>query len=94
MSERIVWVVCYDIANDRTRGRFARYLEERAVRVQKSVFEARLDDEGAQDLRRALVRRLDPGDSLRMYALPQAAVKRSLAHGGAPLPEEGEFWIL
>lgn len=61
MSEaRIVWVICYDIADDRTRGRFVRHLEERAVRVQKSVFETRLDEAGARQLYAALVPALTP----------------------------------
>lgn len=92
--DTLTFVYCYDVESDRTRAKLARYLEARAVRVQKSVFEAQLSHAAAQALFAALVQRLDPGDSLRMYALPASSLARSRAHGGAPLPEEGAFWIL
>lgn len=90
---RIVWVYCYDVEDDRTRARVARVLERQATRVQKSVFEARMTTRDAQALFDRLVREVDPGDSIRTYALPPASVARSMAHGGAPLPEDGDFWI-
>ena len=40
----MIWVVTYDISDDRTRGRAADELGAYGVRVQESVFECRLDD--------------------------------------------------
>ena len=90
----ITWVYCYDVSSDRNRNRIARHIEKRAVRVQKSVFEARLTRQAAEALFRALERRLDPGDSLRMYALTPSALEQCRANAGAPLPEDGAFWIV
>ncbi len=90
----ITYVYCYDIVDDRVRARFARYLEKHASRVQKSVFEARLTERRANGLFDALSKRLSLGDALRMYALPPASVAKSRTTGGAPLPEDGNFWIL
>tara|TARA_R110002020_G_scaffold327597_1_gene543531 strand:- start:792 stop:1079 length:288 start_codon:yes stop_codon:yes gene_type:complete len=95
MSEpRLTYVYCYDIDNDRVRGRFARFIERHAVRVQKSVFEARLTEAEANRLFEALSRRIDLGDALRMYCLAPAALAKCRSTGGTPLPEEGEFWIV
>lgn len=37
---RGLWIVAYDIVDDRRRARIARLLERNARRIQKSVFEA------------------------------------------------------
>lgn len=94
MSDTIAWAISYDIAETRVRNRVSALLERHAVRVQKSVFEARMSDKAMQRLKRQLVRQMDTGDSLRIYALPVNALEQSMIHGGAPLPEEGHFWIL
>ncbi len=95
MSEPVItFVYCYEIMDDRIRTRFARYIEHHAVRVQKSVFEARLTETRANALFAELSRRIALGDALRMYALPPGAIAKSRSTGGAPLPEEGDFWIL
>ncbi len=87
-------VFCYDIQRDRTRARVARLLEGRAVRVQKSVFEARLSQREAERLFDAAAAILEPDDSLRMYALSAAGLPRCRARGGAPIPDDGDYWLL
>lgn len=95
MSEREHTIVlCYDIADARLRRRVAAMLEARMVRVQKSVFEARMNLTAARALFNRIDMLLDEGDSLRMYVLTAAGLKRSLASGGAPLPEDGGWWLL
>ena len=89
----LLTVFSYDIASNRVRRRVARVFEDRAVRVQKSVFEARLTPRQAEALLAAAERELDPGDSLRMYAITSRGLKRSRAVGGAPLPEAGDFYL-
>lgn len=93
-ADTITYVICYDVSQDRRRNGVANYLESHGVRVQDSVFEARLTHGQAEAIYGALVRLLDPGDSLRMYALPPASIARSRTFGGPPLPEDGHFWIL
>ncbi len=87
-------VLCYDIVRPRTRRRVAGFLEERLVRVQQSVFEGRLTPTRAHRLFDIVADMTDPGDSLRLYVMTQEGLMKSRAHGGAPLPEEGEFLLL
>ena len=87
-------VICYDISRPRTRARVADELESRAVRVQRSVFEASLGKAEAEKLFKRLSLMLDPGDKLRMYGITRHGLARSLDVGGPPLPEEGAFWLV
>ncbi len=87
-------VMTYDISRSKTRRKVSKILEGSMVRVQKSVFEARLAAHAANrifDIAEAL---LDGGDSLRMYVMSRTGLSKSRVAGGAPLPEEGSFWIL
>lgn len=86
-------VYCYDIVRPRTRARVAALLEDRAVRVQDSVFETRLTKRAAQRLYEQVARLIDEGDLLRMYAVSAAGLERCRAQG-APVPEDGDFWIV
>jgi CRISPR-associated protein Cas2 len=94
MDTPMTMVFTYDIARARTRRRVAAMLEDEAVRVQKSVFEARMSEKAAKKLFRMISLHLDDGDSLRMYALSRTGLRRSLSYGGAPIPEDGEYWLL
>lgn len=86
-------VIVYDIVDDRTRDKVARVLEEYAVRVQKSVFEAPvLSENRFLRLRSDLEGLIDHAtDSLRYYRVCAACGTR-ITHVGAgtgllPLPE-------
>ncbi len=94
METALTVVFCYDIVRAKTRRKVSALLEERAVRVQKSVFEARMSEGEARKLFKKISIYLDEGDSLRMYALSKVGLRHSLAYGGAPIPEDGEYWLL
>lgn len=95
MADRaMLMVYCYDIAAARARARVADLLEREAVRVQDSVFEVRLTQAAADRLFDRLSRLIDEGDTLRMYAVSAAGLERSRAQGGAPLAEDGSYWII
>lgn len=65
-----VWVLSYDITDDRRRAAMSRILEGAGERVQYSVFECRLRPTGLNRLLQELVPLLlDEGDSLRCYPL-------------------------
>lgn len=81
-------------APDSARARVADLLEEQAVRVQDSVFEARLTERAAATLFGLLEGWLGPGDSLRMYAVSAAGLARTRAAGGAPVPDDAPYWIV
>ncbi len=89
-----LYVFSYDIAGNRERRRVARILEEVCVRVQDSVFEARLSKVQARKLARNAARELNEGDSLRVYAIGHGMLERCLAFGAPPLPEQHEFYLL
>ncbi|MGD0108547.1 MAG: CRISPR-associated endonuclease Cas2 [Rhodopila sp.] len=95
MSERIMLMVyCYDVASNKARARVAHLLEDRAVRVQDSVFEMRLTQVAADRLFRDIARLLDEGDMLRMYAIGAAGLPRCQSYGGSPISGDVDSWII
>lgn len=90
----MLYVICYDIADDRRRARIATVLERAGVRVQESVFEVRASSDGLEALLARLDRLRAPGDSVRAYALTEDGRRASRALGGLPPPEAQEFWLL
>ncbi len=64
------YVISYDIPDDRRRLKIAKLMEGYGERVQKSVFEAHLDERGYADLRKRLARLIDADqDNVRFYKL-------------------------
>ena len=88
---RMLTVFCYDI--DRARKAVAAVLEDVAVRVQRSVFEARLTRQATERLVRLAERHLGPGDSLRVYAVPADALPRCVTCGSGPSFLEGGYLL-
>lgn len=87
-------VFAYDIADDRRRRRIAKVLEKRMVRVQESVFEARLTKAATTRLVKRLERHLTIDDSLRVYAVAADGLDRCHQHGGAPIMNDQDYWLL
>ena len=56
----MLMVFSYDVSDDRRRRRVAAILEDEMVRVQKSVFEARLNPVRTERLVKAIERELGP----------------------------------
>jgi CRISPR-associated protein Cas2 len=66
----MLYVISYDIPDDKRRARLAKLLKGYGMRVQKSVFEADLDGRGYADLRRRVDRVVDGKvDSVRFYRM-------------------------
>ncbi|TAH49151.1 MAG: CRISPR-associated endonuclease Cas2 [Chloroflexota bacterium] len=66
----MLYVIAYDIPDDKRRGKVAKLLEGYGARVQRSVFEADLDARGYADLRKRLGRWIvEKEDSVRFYQL-------------------------
>lgn len=87
-------VFCYDISRDRTRAKVARILEDAASRVQKSVFEVRMSETRASALSQYVASFLEPGDSLRVYAIGASGERRTRVYGDAvPIEPEGSYWL-
>lgn len=63
-------MIAYDIPDDKRRGKIAKLLQNYGARVQKSVFEADLDERGYRDLRNRMKRWIaEKEDSVRFYRL-------------------------
>nr|WP_294516621.1 CRISPR-associated endonuclease Cas2 [uncultured Rhodopila sp.] len=86
-------VFCYDVAANRARRRVAALLERHAVRVQDSVFEARLTPKAAARLARLAAKELGPADSLRVYLVAHDGRRHCLAFGPLPIGEAQDFYL-
>ena len=91
-----LWIVAYDIADDRRRNRLARLLATRMDRVQESVFEGWLV---AVDMRRLLVEVaavIELGtDAVRAYPLAMRDDSRRQKLGDQPESAPlADHWIV
>lgn len=82
------WLVCYDIEDDRDRGRVASILLRYGDRVQRSVFELHLPRAADLNALQAELRdTLDPDDrDLRFYRLTADGLGQSHGLDGDSLP--------
>ncbi len=91
-------VIAFDVSSDRRRYRVVRALKDYAVRVQKSVFEAKdLPEAAFLRLRSRVEGEIDPKtDSVRYYRLCSACVARVDHYGAGPgaLDPEEPFKVL
>jgi len=85
----MLYVISYDIPNDRRRTKIAKLLEGFGQRVQYSVFECDLTDAHYQVLKGKLAKLLvlDEGDSLRVYRLCANCVSTIETQGKGPAVE-------
>ncbi len=84
------YVLCFDVRDDRRRARLVKRLRDFGDRVQRSVFEAVLDDAGFQRLQAAVEKTIDPGeDSFFAYRLCPPCEARVLRLGRQDAPHDG-----
>lgn len=75
-------VVVYDIADDKRRNRFRRFLKELGIRSQKSVFECRLDGRELREIRSYCRHKLDLAqDAVRIYRVCANCMDKALIQG-------------
>ena len=91
---KMLTVFCYDVSGNRNRNRLAKILESYAIRVQKSVFEARLTAKEAERISKLCATELDQGDSLRVYSIDMAGYRRTKTYGSAVILQEQEFLLV
>lgn len=94
MAREMLYVFAYDISDNKLRRRVAERLEAHGTRVQGSVFELRTTQAKAEALLLKLDKLRLPGDSIRLYCIPEDARMRCKTAGGAPIGEATEFWLL
>jgi CRISPR-associated protein Cas2 len=91
------YLVAYDIEDDRARARIADVMERFGVRVQKSVFECRLECGDLGRLIRRLERELTAvggAGNVRIYRLCADCYGASQGIGHVSEGVEGEPWIV
>jgi len=86
MSSRL-YLVAYDISDPKRLTRVHRFLKERALALQYSVFVLEGSEELRQTVQRGIEARIDPvRDDVRMYALPEGVEVQPLG-AAEPLPD-------
>lgn len=94
MAERtMLRVIAYDVGSDKRRARLAARLEAVAVRVQQSVFEARMTEGTAKRLFDEAKRIAGPGASVRMYTIPDRSIERCRSEGGPVILSGARYWM-
>ncbi|MCA6524304.1 MAG: CRISPR-associated endonuclease Cas2 [Pseudanabaena sp.] len=91
----MLWLVCYDVADDRRRLRLAKRLEQSCQRVQRSVFECPLSEAVLEKkLQKSWLPllKLDE-DNLRVYPL-DAITKQKTRVFGSPRPYEPPDFVI
>lgn len=86
------YVIAYDIPNNKRRTRLAKELENWAVRVQGSVFEAELDDQRAASMIERLRQIAAKEDDLRVYQMCQSCLGKSVVLRGPQFAVDPDFY--
>lgn len=92
----VIYLVAYDIADDRRREEVAAILSSYGARVQLSVFECELADPATVATVTGLLKRaIEPAeDQIRLYPLPAGSVRGTEIIGNRRLEERADFWIV
>ena len=89
------YVISYDISDNRRRQRLAKLLLDYGHRVQKSVFEADLDDRRFLHLKREIEKIIDwELDSVRYYPICRRCQGNVLVSGWGVLREDEDLLIV
>ena len=94
-AKRHFVVVSYDMPDDRRRNRVCKLLKDYGERVQYSVFECLLDEEGLQRMKRAVRKVIRPRvDRVRYYYLCQGCLKKVEITSGVEVLSEEETMVV
>ena len=88
-------VVSYDVVDDRKRTKIAKAMKSYGDRVQKSVFECRIDDWQFLKMKQSLEKIMDMNeDSIRYYFLCKGCIERIEISGWGTVVEEDGLIIV
>lgn len=88
------YVVSYDIPDDKKRNHVAKTLLDFGTRVQYSVFECIMDDDGVKRLIARLSDLVSDEDSVRLYALCAKCENAALVLGTGRTTKDENVYIL
>lgn len=95
MSVKRFQIIAYDIVKNKKRNKVAEILKDHGIRVQKSVFECRLNDADLNRLTKELSETIDKKtDSILIYYLCEACIKQMYFVGVQPVRIEKDFLLL
>ncbi len=94
MAKNSLWIISYDVTNNRDRSKLAAHLEEYAIRVQGSVFELRSSKALADKIFLNACSMISPNENLRMYRVPPPMLKDCRNYGLGMEIEEESFILL
>lgn len=91
-----MYLVCYDIEDDKIRTRVAKILEGWGYRVQYSVFECDIDTSQMDALASRLEKALGEPEngSIRIYRICASCLDKSYGLGDTPQPENQPCFLL
>ncbi len=90
-----MFVVCFDVCDDKRLRRIAREIGNFGARVQKSVFECHLDDSELAALQQRLARLLnEKEDNVRYYPLCPKDASAILIDGPGRVTLDPDFVII
>lgn len=88
-------VVSYDVVDDKKRTRISKTMKNFGERVQKSVFECRVDDQQFIRMKKTLEEIMDMNeDSIRFYFLCKGCVERIEISGWGTVAEDEKVIIV
>ncbi len=91
----MIYLVCYDVADDRTRYRVSKSLLDFGVRIQESVFECLLDEDLYERMLKVLDKLpLDELDKVRVYKVCANCVKAVKIYGPGEVTREPDFYLV
>ncbi len=89
-----LWLITYDISDNRQRQAVHELLKDYGRRVQYSVFECHLTDRQFRLLRARLLKEIDSSDSVRWYPLCVWCQETVFFQGVGTLPDDEDFFLL
>ena len=89
-----LWMVAYDISNDRIRREVSKVLANHGTRVQYSIFECFLSGPEKIDLQAELTALIEKGDSIRWYPFCAWCRKKIICQGQGGETENPEYFLL
>ena len=89
-----LWMISYDISNDKTRRKVHNHLKDHGNRVQYSVFECRLRAEQFTELREELANLIEDTDTIRWYPLCNTCENKIDWQGNGSLVDPNDYYIV
>ncbi len=89
-----LWMIAYDITDNRRRQNIAKLLENYGKRVQYSVFECHLKDSMFDEMMNKLVVFMEDSDSLRCYPFCKWCGEEVFWQGNGQPVEDERFYML